>query len=834
MNKQQQPQVINQQQQNNQPYDSSVSHFRKEGSENGKKHIVVQSNKDHLQNVADIATALSEIAELNRMAWCIGRAHDLGKYTPAFGQYMADAIADKPVQRGSVDHSTAGGYFLDQICEDANFSQFLQYAVYAHHGLIDVFDNSRGEDVFRYRLGNEEKRVGVERSFKTFFSLEQTTDKVKEAENDYQLLKNKIKRFIMGSKVKNMYGNPAFYFGMYERVLLSLLIDADRMDTYHFMSGIDFKSKEIAQKREARTNIWKQCRDQLEYHISQLKDSNSLYDLRKEISNQCRVAGQKSGKLFRLSVPTGGGKTLSGLRFAIEKAIADQKSKIIYVAPYCTLLDQNAETIRSAVGNKEYVLEHHSNVMFEEAEEDKKERYEVLAANWDVPIVATTAVQFLNTLFDGGTKSIRRMHSLCNSVIILDEVQAIPMRITVLFNMAINFLTQFAGSSVVLCSATQPPFDELSGKKLLVPEEIISADMIHHPMFFRTHIQDKTDLHPGGMSLEQFANFIKETALQEKQVLVVVNTKMCARNVFMAVKQCQKLVEQGYRFFHISTNMCLKHRLEKLEELRESLEAEVKVICVSTTVIEAGVDISFQCGIRSLSGLDHIIQTAGRVNRNAAIPVGKLYIVELSSELENTSRLDGVDDEKLVMRDLLYEYRKRPENYDQRLDSDPAIKLFYKMYYERCKEKMNYIINADGVSDSLVQLFSGNSKLEQQKKQQNPDYSKKFLTHSFKTAGRLFEVIPEDGRVDIVIAYDEQAQQAIDLLSDVRSSYKDKKEKLQVLQSYTVSISNNLKNELGSLIYRICEETILVLNKDRYSEDYGVSEEATCMSNLIS
>lgn len=208
--------------------------------------------------------------------------------------------------------------------------------------------------------------------------------------------------------------------------------------------------------------------------------------------------------------------------------------------------------------------------------------------------------------------------------------------------------------------------------------------------------------------------------------------------------------------------------------------------------------------------------------------------MELSSELENTSRLDGVDDEKLVMRDLLYEYRKRPENFDQRLDSDPAIKLFYKMYYERCKEKMNYIINADGVSDSLVQLFSGNSKLEQQKKQQNPDYSKKFLTHSFKTAGRLFEVIPEDGRVDIVIAYDEQAQQAIDLLSDVHSSFKDKKGKLQVLQSYTVSISNNLKNELGSLIYRICEETILVLNKDRYSEDYGVSEEATCMSNLIS
>lgn len=838
MDKNQHIQIVDQQQ-NNQtrqeihPYDSSVSHFRKEKEKSGKEKIIIQSNQAHLRNVADIGMALAELPELCTMAWCVGIAHDLGKYTPAYEQYIGDAMAEKPVKRGSVDHATAGGYILDQMCESPNFSQFLQYAIYAHHGMQDVFDNNKEQDIFQYRLGNEQKRVGVEAHFKLFFSQEEITAKVQVARKDYQLLNHKMKCFLQTQAVKGMYGKMTFYYGMYERLLLSLLIDADRMDTYHFMAGIDFDSSEIGRKRDARANIWKQCQEQLEKRINKFKERSILNDLRKEISQQCRAAGQGEGRLFRLSVPTGGGKTLSGLRFAIEHALVNEKSNIIYVAPFCTLLDQNAEEIRTAVGNKEYVLEHHSNVMFEEADKDKKEKYEILTANWDSPIVATTAVQFLNTLFDGGTKSIRRMHSLCNSVIILDEVQAIPVKITVLFNMAINFLIQFTGATVVLCSATQPPFDELSREQLFMPKEIIPVDIIQHPVFYRTHIEDRTDMYPGGMNLQQFTGFIEETALQKRQVLVVVNTKRCAKEVFKAVKQCQSLVEQGYHFFHISTNMCLKHRFEKLNQLKECLEAEEKVICISTTVIEAGVDISFQCGIRSISGLDHIIQTAGRVNRNAAIPIGKLYIVELSSKLEDTSKLDGVDDEKTVMRDLLYAYRKQPEDFDYRLDSQPAIKSFYKIYYERRKEKMNYNVHVDGATESLVQLFSGNSELEKGKKRYNSKYKNMVLTHSLKTAGRLFEVIPEDGQIDIVVAYDGDAQKAIDTLTNIYSLYQDKKSALQTLQSYTVSISKKLKNELGSLLHPICEGTILVLNMDHYSDDYGVSEEATGIANLI-
>ena len=265
-----------------------------------------------------------------------------------------------------------------------------------------------------------------------------------------------------------MYGNRDFFLGMYERTIMSLLVDADRTDTACFMEQRELpapKSDEMMQ------DIWGKCITYLEQYLKSMKSESRLDEYRRDISRKCMEAGEREERLYRLTVPTGAGKTLSSLRFGLYHARKYHKRHIIYVAPYQSIIDQNAEEIRRAIHNDEIVLEHHCNVIHDD--ERERIRYEILTENWDSPIIVTTAVQFLNTLFASGIGNIRRMYSILNSVIIFDEVQALPVKITKLFNLSVNFLTAFGKSTVVLCSATQPLFDELDENRLLPPLSMI-------------------------------------------------------------------------------------------------------------------------------------------------------------------------------------------------------------------------------------------------------------------------------------------------------------------------------------------------------------------------
>lgn len=808
--------------------DPTISHFRT--NENNEVEEI-QSNLDHMTNVANIATNLTEIPELKITAWCVGMMHDLGKLSPPFVKYITDTMNGKPVVRGSVDHSSAGGYFIAKMCKSMNASRFMQYSIYAHHGLTDII-TSDYTDIFSKRLQKEESRVNVEKYFYELFPVKVIQDKIKEAEHEFSIQENKIKTFHLSArKSKSDYGAAKFYFGMYERVLLSLLIDADCMDTYHFMENIQFDMTSIEKRREEREKIWSTSLKKFDIYLMDRKKIESpLNALRNDISEICKNVAYMSKNLIRLLVPTGGGKTLSSLHLALEKVKADGKSRIIYVAPYCTLLDQNAEVIREAIGNKDYVLEHHSNVLFEEGNEDEKEKYDILTSNWEeTPIVATTAVQFLNTLFDGSKRSIRRMHALCNSVIIIDEVQAMPIHVTKLFNLAINFLTEFARTTIILCSATQPPFEKITGGEMVLPTEIIPKEIVDNPVFNRIKYEDKTNITRGGMCQTEFGKFIRETAIKEEQLLVVVNTKKCAKNMYLELEQYQELKELGFQLFHISNNMCLVHRRQKITELTEALKKNKKVICISTTVIEAGVDISFKCGIRTISGLDHIIQTAGRVNRNGDAGEGKLYIVELEKGLEDTSRIEGIDDQKTAMRDFLYEFETNNDKFQNRIDSQESIDYYYQMYYESQKNKMEYPISIGSYTDSLVKLFSGKSKLEKESKNQQ---GSQYLTHLFKTAGDKFNVIPEDDRINIVVGYDKNAWNNIDIAINEYARPSDRKRAIKHLQAYTVGISKQMKEELNNAITPYLNGELLVLSKDYYSKEYGVTELSTTMENL--
>ncbi|MFV0362626.1 MAG: CRISPR-associated helicase Cas3' [Suipraeoptans sp.] len=808
-----------------------IAHFR-EKNINGKNIVEKQSVKEHCTNTANIASSLCELDVLKNAAWCAGMLHDCGKLSSNFRDYINKAMNGSSVKRGEVDHSTAGGIFVEEQDVNDFLKDMLQVAIFSHHGLRDCLPNNGEYVLVEERVKKDVEFDHVKRCVEECFDTDLLAEKLVASDED---IKNMIDQIISFQIKKSTYGNKNFFLGMYERILMSLLIDADRIDTACFMDNKELQIEEASEKRTRMQQVWESCQTKVEHFIDKLPKQGELNKVRKQISDSCLNAGMRNERLFRLSVPTGGGKTLASLRFALSNAVHNEKTRIIYVAPYCKLLDQNAKVIKEAIGDENLVLEYHSNVIFDEDKIEERNRYDLLGENFDVPIVVTTAVQFLYILFKSDTSSVRKMHNLCNSVIIFDEIQSLPIRITELFNLATNFLTTFAQCTMVLCSATQPPNDNIDKNRMLPPVEMVPKNITNNEVFRRTTIidgtttiNDKITMTNGGIELEEATDFIVRKAIEESQMIVIVNTKKCAIKLYKKIRENQDIKNQGFKLFHISTNMCLTNRREVMEELEKCLNNNEKVICISTSVIEAGVDISSIGGIRSLCGLDHIIQTAGRVNRNGDATNGNLYIIELDESLENTSPLDGTDIEKQIMRDTLYYFRTQPDEFDNTLDSEYAIQFYYKRYYERRKVEMNYPVNINGLSDNLVNLLADNKKIARGLVSKREVY----LKQAFKSAGEKFHVIPEDSKIDIIIPYDERAKQAIKQLENKYCSLAEKKSSLRVLQLYTVGISEYIRKELNNAIKPICDNSLLVLSMDYYSKEYGISDSPEMMKLL--
>jgi CRISPR-associated endonuclease/helicase Cas3 len=266
---------------------------------------------------------------------------------------------------------------------------------------------------------------------------------------------------------------------------------------------------------------------------------------------------------------------------------------------------------------------------------------------WDTPVLATTLVQFLNTLFSGKNSSVRRMHQLCNSVIIIDEVQSIPVKCVSLFNLAVNFLTHICGSTVVLCSATQPQFEETEYPIIFDEMKSMTGDYTEDfELFRRTELVSA--INDVGYTYNEAADFGFEKFKENGNVLIVVNTKDSAAKIFNSIK---KKVDENTHVIHISTNMCAQHRRETLAKVRKLLDDNKPVICITTQLIEAGVDISFKCAIRSLAGMDNAAQTAGRCNRNGSYGLCRVYIINISDE--NISRLEEIRTAQDITRQII-------------------------------------------------------------------------------------------------------------------------------------------------------------------------------------
>lgn len=795
--------------------DFYVAHYNRETDK-------CQFVSEHCKRVAEIIFQKCSIDLLKPLACLAGLCHDSGKYSDSFVSFM-DAIRkdpDHPPANGG-DHATAGGRIVEELFQKSVAKQMIQIAIYSHHGLYDCISCQNGESLLERR---KNKEIETDKAIQRYWEFFDRTGFQKLIESSNQAFEEIRKGIFHFCKSKSNLGPCDFYLAMFERVLLSLLLDGDRTDTAIFM-GNRKETPEVDEKQ--RTLLWGKCRNSLEQHLTVLGQKGAgqpINQYRQKISDLCLSAAESTCSLYRLTVPTGAGKTLSALRFALRHAEKYKKKKIFYVAPYNSILEQNAKEWRDVLAEEGIVLEHHSNVIHEGRAE--RIQYELLTENWESPVIATTAVQLLNALFSSRTSDVRRMQSLCNSVLIFDEVQAIPVRCISLFNMAVNFMSEFCNTTVVLCSATQPLFDKLKKNSLLPPENMAGDPAKYTEAFRRTSLIDCTQMNPSGFTIESLCDFILEKMTDQSRILVIVNTKKCAENLYHELKLYSA---ERFRLYHLSTNMCAANREEKIKEIRKILEESPKkpMICVSTQLIEAGVDLSFDTVVRSLAGLDSIIQAAGRCNRHGEEKNGNVYIVKMSEEAEHVSRIPDIEKGQDAMRSVLYQYQLNPEYFHHNLSSEEAISLYYQYYFfPRFRSgEMNYTVSVEGVNTTLVDLLSTNEKFASGKKLA--------FKQAFKTAGQKFEVIPEDGKIEIVVEYDENSSKALDVLRSNQSEFEDRKEAVRSLQRYTVGISESMRNRLGNAIQPLWEGRILVLSKGYYSTETGVLEEPENMSFLL-
>lgn len=775
-----------------------------------KKYI--QTVEEHCRGVAEIAAELLRDIGLEKTAYLAGIIHDLGKFSENFKNYIEKAADGEKVQRGSVNHTFAGVRFLLEKHSDEQLSGFsdivleiLTYAVGAHHGLFDCVDDNNNNG-FTKRIQKEgiDYLNAAQEFLKICCSEQDIEDLLKQSEKEFFPVFNEIEKLADNADAKIQNTQITFYIGFLARLILSAIIEADRSDTAQFMNGYSEKTvKNISE-------IWINCIKNVEQKLSTMPLDKPINKTRAQISALCAEAGNLESGIYRLNLPTGAGKTLTSLRYALHHALKHNKKRIIFTMPLLSIIEQNAGIIHDYIGNEELILEHHSNIV-ETDENDELDKRELLVESWDVPIIITTMVQLLNTLFAGKTANIRRMQALCNSIIVIDEVQTVPDKMLSLFNLALNFLAKICNTTIILCSATQPCFEKTMYPLDKSVKDLITLTKEQETVFKRVRLEYK-----GEMDCEELADFAAGILEENNSLLLVCNTKNEAAVMFNLL--CSKL--KDVKAFHISAGMCTAHRKETIKEMQEALEnKQQKVLCVSTQVIEAGVDVSFARVIRLLAGMDNIVQATGRENRNREFDgLAPGYIVRLKGEV--LKGLSEIEAAKNAAANLLVKYKNSPKIYDNDLMSEKAINEYYECLYGNVNDGYHdfYI---ESVRDSILNLMSCNENVDSGK---IPEYNKYFMHQALKTAGGLFTVFDESS-IDIIVPYDRGTEIIQDVFAVGDKDYEKLKSILKEAKLYTVSLFKYQKiklEEQGALIF-VPSAGVYILQDGYYDELTGLN-----------
>ncbi len=714
-----------------------------------------QTLEEHLIGVADLAQRFASAFDAGPWGRAAGLWHDLGKYSEAFQGYIRSE--GDPSCAARVDHSTAGAQHAVEA--EGLLGHLLAYAITGHHGgLLD----GRSEDACLEKRLKKDVEAWAEAAGRL-----PTAD-----------LEESLPSILRGAlAIPNR--RAAFTAAFFARMLFSCLVDADFLDTERFM----------APERHAERIAWPgdvllQMCDCLDRHLGGFGTPQTHVNCqRARVLKDCRRAAAMEPGLFSLTVPTGGGKTLSSLAFALRHALVHDLDRVIYVIPFTSIIEQNADVFRGVMQplsdslGVDPVLEHHSNLDIG----DETVGSRLATENWDAPLVVTTSVQFYESLFANRPGKCRKLHNIARSVIILDEAQTLPVAYLEPCLTALDELARNYGSSIVLCTATQPAVgrSESFPKGLADVREIVTDPQKLYESLKRVDVRDEKGREDA---------WIVDRLREAEQVLCVVNTRGHARQLFEMLGD-----EEG--LYHLSTMMVPEHRSEVLREIRARLESVKKCRVVSTQLVEAGVDLDFPMVLRSLAGVDSIAQAAGRCNRNG--------------------QLDGMG------RTVIFRSEhKRSETYFQETagcasqvlecQEDPlslaAVEQYFKLYYWGRPS-----LDEAGIFDKFRLDGSKNCELP--------------FNFDFASAARDFHLIEDSGRT-VIVPWGERGQRLCERLR--RTAEQPDGFLLRKLQRYSVNLRERewrLALDAGYVDLVGDRFPVLVSPEVHYSEKTGLSFE---------
>lgn len=761
----------------------------------------VQTVEHHCRNCARWASLLAG-EDWRNLAYLAGILHDFGKYTQAFKHYISKASRGERVKKGSVNHTFAGVHFVMERWHSAEkqsleniTSELLAIAIGGHHGPIDCFDEL-GKDGYAHRINQE---TALYEEAKAHFLVQCAS--LQELDDLFEKAQAEVGK-ITGQLVADSSDSAEmdFKLGLLARRLLSLIIEGDRRDTAEFMTG-----KACYSHQNFCGEQWSKQLNFMEEKLRLFPVDSAIAQARCDISEKCYQAASRGKGIYCLNVPTGGGKTLAGLRYSLAAAIEQQKQRIFFVIPLLSVLEQNAAVIRQFISQDMQILEHHSNLIQENEDTEEMEKRDLLTETWDAPIVITTFVQLLNTLFAGKTSCIRRMNALADSIIVIDEVQSVPPKMLSLFTEAMNFLACCCNATVILCSATQPGWEHLSHPiRFERPRDMIPYDKKIWKTFQRTQLIEKKQ----AFTVDGLADFALCCMQEKNSLLLIANTKKEAKALY------EKLSGQtDAQIFHLSTGMCMAHRMKTMQEIHHCLQQKQRIICVATQLVEAGVDFSFSCVIRIAAGLDNVVQAAGRCNRNGEYgEICPVYFVRLQGEQLN--KLKEIRQAQLAALETLEESQT-----EQNLLDDAVINRYYaRLYQNTAVNTHDYALPEQNTT--LFELLATNAAFWSKCRGEKKSYS---MRQAFKTAGKAFQVF-DDNTVDVLVPYENGAE----LISQMQSErglwdFEYCKMQLAKGKQYAISLyDHEIKKlrEMGGLV-SLWDGKILALGQAFYDNEIG-------------
>lgn len=692
-----------------------IAHVKKDQSGNWVEHKL----DEHLLGVAELAGQFASVVGNRDWAHLAGLWHDLGKYSAEFQNYIRsasgyDTDAHIETQKGRVDHSTAGALYATK--QHKAKGSVLAYLIAGHHAGLGDWENA------------DEGRSQLSIRLRQTHLLEQALLQTPPPEI--------LNQHEPTSKPPRGEALSPLAFSLWIRFLFACLVDADFLDTEEFMD------KEKSEQRSKFPNL-QQLQGKFDTRLEAIcaaANDTKVNRMRRHILDWCLAAADENPGLFSLTVPTGGGKTLSSLAFALRHAIRYKKQRIIYVIPYTSIIEQTANILREIFGD--CVIEHHSN--FEPEKETAQSR--LACENWDAPIVVTTNVQFFESLFAARTSKVRKLHRIADSVVILDEAQLLPPEFLQPILYALQEITSAYKTTVLICTATQPAIQEKPGSAHLIGlksiREIVPDPNELHVELNRTTISLPADLNKG-IEPQELATKLSA----HRQILCILNRRDECRELHTAMPEGA---------IHLSGYMCGQHRAEVIRTIKEKLNNNLEVRVISTQLVEAGVDFDFPVVYRALSGIDSIAQAAGRCNREGRLERGNVFVF-VSWRKAPRGHLSHME---AATREVLRE----PGN--EILSPDSFEKYFSHLYWLKGSKQLDKF----GIVEDLRQVDGYKIR--------------------FKSAARKFKLIDDSWQQSIFVRY-ENSPQLLAMFARGPDRWL-----LRKLQRYSVSIPKNLFKQL--------------------------------------